>query len=235
MLTEMGPLPPAEGMPQAKEMAMKALELDPDLAEAHSSLGMILQDYDYRFTAAESEFKRAIELNPNSPIPRQSYAILLTELERHDEAEAQFKKALEVDPLSVVGNWIYSFCLFLSRRYDEAIKQAERTLELDSNFGVAHLTLAFAYQMKGEYKLSVESYARCSEVMGFPENAKYVRESFDNGWEAFLKAMTTPNPNRPITFSSYIVASFFATLATTTVPSRSSKPRSRSANLTSSC
>src|SRR6185436_15099680 len=117
MLTEMGPLPPGEAMPTAKTMALKALSLDPDLAEAHSSLGMVLQDYEYNFEEAEREFQRAIELSPNSPMPRQSYGILLTELERHDQAEAQFRKALEVDPLSVVGNWIYSFCLFLSRRY----------------------------------------------------------------------------------------------------------------------
>jgi tetratricopeptide (TPR) repeat protein len=133
-------------------------------------------------------------------------------LERHDEADAQFKKALAVDPLSIVGNWTYSFCLFLSRRYDEAIKRAQRTLELDSNFGVAHLTLAFAYQMKGEHKRSVESYARCSEVMGFPENAGYIRDSFETGWEGFLRSMTASDPKRPRTFSSYIVAVFFALL-----------------------
>jgi predicted ATPase/serine/threonine protein kinase/TolB-like protein len=212
MLTEMGPLPPTEAMPKAKEMALKALALDADLAEAHSSLGMILQDYEYNFENAEREFQRAIELSPNNPIPRQSYGILLTELGRHDEAEAHFKKALEVDPLSVVGNWIYSFCLFLARRYDDAIKRAKRTLELDPRFGVAYLSLAFAYQMKDLHAESVEAYARCSEVMGFPENAKFVRESFAGGWQAFLRAMTQSNPNRPMTFSSYIVAVFFAML-----------------------
>ena len=212
MLTEMGPLPPGEAMPTAKTMALKALSLDPDLAKAHSSLGMVLQDYEYNFEEAEREFQRAIELSPNSPIPRQSYGILLTELERHEQAETQLKKALEVDPLSVVGNWIYSFCLFLSRRYDDAVRRAKRTLELDPNFGVAYLSLAFAYQMKGEYAESVEAYARCSEVMGFPENASYVRESFNGGWDAFLRSMTTPHENRPMTFSSYIVAVFFAML-----------------------
>jgi TolB-like protein/Tfp pilus assembly protein PilF len=212
MLTEMGPLAPLEGMPKAKEMALKAQSLDPELAEAHSSLGMILQDYEYDFAAAEAQFQKAIELSPNNPVGHQAYGILLTELERYDEADAQFKKALGVDPLSIVGNWTYSFCLFLSRRYDEAIKRAQRTLELDSNFGVAHLTLAFAYQMKGEYKRSVESYARCSEVMGFPENAGYIRDSFKTGWEGFLRSMTSADSKRPRTFSSYIVAVFFALL-----------------------
>lgn len=210
MLTEMGPMAPVEAMPKAKEAALKALSLDADLAEAHASLGMVLQDYDYDFDGAERAFLRAIELSPNSPIPRQSYGILLTELERHDEAEIQFTKMHEVDPLSVVGNWIHSFCLFLARRFDDALERAEKTLELDPSFGVAYLTVAFAYQMKGEYAKSAEAYAVCSEVMGSPTNAAYVRESFAGGWEAFLRAMTSAD--RPITFSSYIVAVFFATL-----------------------
>lgn len=210
MLTEMGPMAPVEAMPKAKEAALKALSLDADLAEAHASLGMVLQDYEYDFDGAERAFLRAIELSPNSPIPRQSYGILLTELERHNEAEEQFAKMEEVDPLSVVGNWIHSFCLFLARRFDDALELAEKTLELDPSFGVAYLTVAFAYQMKGEYEKSAEAYAVCSEVMGSPNNAAYVRESFAGGWENFLRAMTSPE--RPITFSSYIVAVFFATL-----------------------
>lgn len=211
MLTEMGPMPPQEAMPNAKAAALKALELDESLPEAHSSLAMVLQDYEYDFVAAEREFKRAIELNPNSPIPRQAYGILLTELARHEEAEEQFAKVFEVDPLSVVANWMYSFCLFLARRYDDALERANSTLELDPNFGVAYLSVAFAYQMKGEYEKSVEAYARCSEVMGSPENAVFVRETIETGWLSFLKAMASRE--RPVmTFSSYIVAVFAATL-----------------------
>lgn len=210
MLTEMGPVPAHEAMPKAKAAVLKALELDDELGDAHSSLGLVLQDYEYDFAAAEEQFIRAIELSPNSPAPRQAYGALLTELERHDEADVQFEKMLEVDPLSVVSNWIHSFCLFLSRRYDEALERAKLTLDLDPNFGVAYLSVAFAYQMKGDHEKSVEAYARCSEVMGSPENASYIRESFKNGWESFLRAMTSPN--RPAAFSSYIVAVFHAVL-----------------------
>ena len=210
MLTEMGPMPPHEAMPKAKVAALKALELDEKLAEAHSSLGMVLLDYDYDFAEAEKHFQLAISLSPNNPIPRQYYGILLTELERHTEAEAQFRKMLEVDPLSVVGNWIYSFCLFLQRRYDESLGRARATLELDPNYGVVYLSIAFAHQMKGEYDASVEAYARCSEVMGFPENAAFVREKFADGWESFLRGMASDQ--RPQTFSSYIVAVFKAAL-----------------------
>ncbi len=210
MLTEMGPMPPQEAMPQAKAAALKALELDDSLAEAHSSLGVILQDYEYDFAAAERAFLRAIELSPNNPIPRQSYAILLTELLRYDEAEVQFQKALEVDPLSVVANWAYGFCLFLARRYDDALERSHNTLELDPHFGVAYLTIAFAHQMKGEYDASVEAYARCSEVMGFPQNAEFVRSSYRGGWESFLRAMASAD--RSMIFSSYIAAVFYASM-----------------------
>jgi Tfp pilus assembly protein PilF len=212
MLTEMGPVAPTSAMPTAKEMAMKALELDPDLPEAHASMCMILQDYDYDFVGAEREARIAIQLNPNSSVARQAYGIVLTKLGRHAEAKTQFTRALEIDPLSVVCNWVYSFCLFLAGQPDDAIRQASRALELDPGFGVAHITLAFAYQMKGDYERSVEEYARSSEVTGFKENAQYIRESFKGGWEGFLRAMTTQEKNRPMTFSSYIIAVLFAAL-----------------------
>jgi|SoiMethySBSTD1v2_1073268.scaffolds.fasta_scaffold64992_3 TolB-like protein/Tfp pilus assembly protein PilF len=210
MLTGMGPMQPHEAMPKAKEFALRAIALDDTLAEAHSSLAMILQEYEFQFAAAESEFLRAIELSPNNPIPHQSYAILLTELGRHEEAAIHFRKLFEVDPLSVVGHWIFSFCLFLARRYDESLAAAERTLELDPNFGVAYLSVAFAYQMKGEYEKSVEAYARSAEVMGYPENAAFVRSRFEDGWEAFLGAMASDE--RPMSFSFYIIAVFKAAL-----------------------
>ena len=215
MLTEMGPVAPAEAMPTAKEMAMKALELDPELAEAHASMCMILQDYDYDFVGAEREAEIAIQLNPNSSVARQSYAVLLTKLDRYAEAKTQFTRALEIDPLSVVCNWVYGFCLFLAGQADDAIKQAQRALELDPNFGVGHLTLAFAYQIKGDYARSVEEYARSCEVTGFHENADYIRDSFEGGWEGFLRAMTLHQEQRPKTFSSYIIAVLFAALGDT--------------------
>jgi tetratricopeptide (TPR) repeat protein len=208
MMTEMGPVPSHESMPKAKEAALKALAIDDSCADAHTALAMVLNDYDYNFAAAEEQFKRAIQLSPNNSVPRQSYGLLLAELERHDEAERQFRKALEVDPLSVPTRWIYSLCLFLARRYDEALEQARKTLELDPAFAVAHLSIAFVYQMKGDYENSVEAYALCSQVMGIPENTEFIRRTFESGWNAFLQAMT--GPDRPATFSSYI-ASVFAT------------------------
>lgn len=210
MSTEMGPVSAHDAMPKAKAAALKAIELDDKVGEAHCSLGMVLQNYEFDFAGAEQQFKRAIELSPNNPVPRQAYGVLLTELTRYDEADAQFEKMLDVDPLSVVSNWVHSFCLFLSRRYDESLERARLILDLDANFGVAYLSLAFAYQMKGDYEKSVDAYARCSEVLGSPDNAAYIRQSFAGGWESFLQAMTSTE--RPMSFSSYIVAVFHVLL-----------------------
>lgn len=211
MLTEMGPVPPQEGMPKAKEAALKALSLDEHLSEAHSSLGLVLQDYDYDFTGAEHEFRRAIELNPNNSPAHQFFGQLLAQLGRHEEAEAEFQLALEVDPLSVVGHWIYGFGLFEARRYDDCLEQTRKALELDANFPAAFLNLAFAYHMKGEYAESVEAYAKFSELCGAAETAEIIRESFNTGgWDGFLRKMTAPDA--PVNISEYIVAVFYAAL-----------------------
>lgn len=211
MLTEMGPVPPREGMPKAKEAALKALSLNEHLSEAHSSLGMVLQDHDYDFVGAEREFRRAIELNPNNSPAHQFYGQLLAQLGRHAEAEDQFAMALAVDPLSVVGHWIYGFGLFEARRYDDCIEQTNKALELDPNFPAAFLNLAFARHMKGEYEESVEAYAKFSELCGSVETAEIIRDSFrDGGWEEFLRTMVSPDA--PVNISEYIIAVFCAAL-----------------------
>ena len=211
MLTEMGPVPPGEGMPRAKEAAMKALSLNDGLSEAHSSLGLVLQDYEFDFAGAEREFLRAIALNPNNSSAHQFYGQLLAQLGRHDEAEAEFKRALEVDPLSVVGHWFYGFGLFEARRYDDCIAETRKALDIDPNFPAAFLNLAFADHMKGDYGSSVESYAKFSELCGSVETAEVIRNSFrTGGWEGFLRRMTSTDA--PVKISAYIVAVFCAAL-----------------------
>jgi TolB-like protein len=211
MLTEMGPVAPHEAMPRAKEAALKALAIDEELSEAHSSLGLVLQDYDHDFTGAEREFQRAIELNPNNSPARQFYGQLLAQLGRHEEAEAEFQRALEVDPLSVIGHWIYGFGLFEARRYDDCLEQSRKALELDPNFPATFLNLAFAWHMKEEYAESVDAYAKFSELCGAVETAEVIRESFrEGGWEGFLRKMTTSD--EPVSVSEYIVAVYCVAL-----------------------
>jgi tetratricopeptide (TPR) repeat protein len=211
MLSEFVGLSPLEAMPKAKEAALKAVSLDDQLSDAHTSLAFILQDFDFDFAGAEREFELAIRLKPNNSTAHLFYGKLLAELGRHDKADAEFRRALELDPLSVVGNWIYGFNLFKARRYDEAIAQTKKTLELDNNFPPAHLSLAFIYQVTGNYAETVEESARYNELVGSPNNAVLLRESFARGgWGGFLRAMT--GGNRPADLPSYVAATLHAAL-----------------------
>ena len=191
LLSIYGDAPPRESMPKARESALKALSLDDDLAEAHSTLGFILTIYDYDFAGAEREFNRAIELNPNYATAHHWYGILISALGRHEESLAEFRRALEIDPLSLTINRAYGERLFLARRYDNAIAQLKKTRELDASFVSTHYSLAAAYQMKGNYAECVEELAKYQELIGEPQTATLMRESYaKNGWQGFLRVIT---------------------------------------------
>ena len=127
-------LPPREAMPKAKQAALRALELDESLAEAHTSLGRVLQVYDWDWAGAEKEFKRAIELNPRYAVARQWYGGYYDRLGRSTEAVFERKVALELDPLSLIINFELGTSYYYSREYDKAIEQFKKTLELDPTF-----------------------------------------------------------------------------------------------------
>lgn len=142
--------PPDETMPKAKAAAIKALEIDNTLAEAHTSLAFVLFRYDWNLSGAEAEVKRAIELNPNYGIGHQMYASYLLATERPDEALKQIKRAQELDPLSVgLRKSLGAYFLF-TRQYDKALEEYHKTLELDANATV-HGYLGLAYQQKGMF------------------------------------------------------------------------------------
>ena len=144
-------LRPREAMPKAKAAAIRALELDETLAEAHTSLGRVLAIYDWDWPSAEKEYKRAIELNPRYATAHQWYGGWLQVMGRHDEALAERKKAQEMDPLSLVLNFEWGLGFYYARNYDRAIEQFQATLELDQNFPAAHTLLSAAYEQKGMY------------------------------------------------------------------------------------
>ncbi len=159
-----GGLPPKESLPKAKTAALKALELDGTLAEAHSSLALVSSQYEWDWASAESEFKRALELNPNYVDGRYFYAyIYLSPMGRHEEAIAQMKQALETDPLSLIVNANLGGIYYWARRYDEAIAQCRRTLEIDADFVVAHARLLEIYEQKGIYEQAIAEHQRLDE------------------------------------------------------------------------
>jgi len=149
---------PKDSMPQAKAAALKALELDDSIAEAHAALGSYMGDYVWDQLAAERELRRAIELKPNYATAYQWLAVSYAFLQRADEAIAASHRAEELDPLSLIIGADTGFDLILLRRYDEAIAQAQKTLKLDPNFYRAHYLLGWAYIQKGMYS---EATAEC--------------------------------------------------------------------------
>jgi len=154
---------PAEAFPKAKAAAMKALELDNSLAEAHTALGFVLFYWDWDWAAAEKELLQALELKPGYVIAHHWYAEYLSAMGRHDQAVSEIKRAQELDPLSplllAIGGEVCNY----ARSYDEAIEQCRKALELDSSFALARGNLANAYIEKGMYR-EAEKSARLEGV-----------------------------------------------------------------------
>ena len=155
-------LPPNEVLPKAKEAALKALELDQNLAEAHSAVAQIKYQYDWDWTGAAEEFRKAVELNPNSAKIRLDYGWYLMDLERFDEALRELYRSQELEPLSPLMITMIGRAYYFLRRYDDALKQYHKALELDPHFGAAHSSLISAYWRRG---MSPEAMAESEQYL----------------------------------------------------------------------
>jgi len=151
-------LSPQEARPRAKAAAMKALELDGSLAEAHTTLADCLFFYDWDFPKAEEEYRRAIAANPNYPTAHSWYSQYLQAMGRGDEAVAEAKRAEDLDPFSLANSREVGAALFYSRKYDQSIEQLKKTLLLDPNFVEAHTILGLNYQAKKMYPEAVAEW-----------------------------------------------------------------------------
>jgi len=159
-------LPQKEFIAWAKGAATKALELDETLAEPYATLGFVKFWYDWDFTGAESEFRKAIELNPDYATAHHWYGEFLGLIGRFDEGFKELKVAQEIDPLSTIINTDLGKLLVLARQPDQAIEQLQKTLELDSEYPLAHLFLALAYNQKSLHDQAIaelEGYANSPE------------------------------------------------------------------------
>jgi eukaryotic-like serine/threonine-protein kinase len=159
--------PPRETLPKAKAAATKALELDDTLAEAHAALGYAGYFSDWNWASAEREFKRAIELNPNSAISHSRYSEILGTREHFDESVAEGERAQKLDPLSAQILTQLGYAYLSTRRYDEAIAQFQSALELNPDAGIIRAQLAWAYGVKRKYPQAIAEYEKISE----PERA----------------------------------------------------------------
>jgi adenylate cyclase len=178
--------PPAESSPTARGYALKAVSLDPTLAEPHATLGLVTAQFDYDFIGAEREYKQGIQLNPNYATVHQWYGELLTSLGRFDEANAEYQKALQLEPLSLPINWDFGRLLYMSGKFDESIAQHKKTIALDPGFARAHRTLAEVYRV--DYANAIEETQRYYEARGQSELATLIRDTFaKGGWPAYLQ------------------------------------------------
>jgi len=158
--------PAEKAYPKAKAAALKALEKDNKLAEAHTSLAEIMKDYDWNFVGSEKEFKLAIELNPGYATAHQFYAFLLSSLGRHEEAIREIKIARNLDPLAPRISANVGLHLYFARRYDQALEELNKALEVDPNHFITHLYLGWAYEAMGKYEEAVRCYLRFIELSG---------------------------------------------------------------------
>jgi TolB-like protein/DNA-binding winged helix-turn-helix (wHTH) protein len=159
-------LDPNEAYPRAKAAALKALELDNTLGEAHISLALATDMFVWDWEAAEREYKRGIELNPGYATGHQWYAEHLSEMGRNSEAIAEIRKAESLDPLSLIIGADVATLLVIARRYDEAIQHAQKTIELDSTFAVAHFALGMAYEQKRKFGGAITAFQKAVEFSG---------------------------------------------------------------------
>ena len=163
---EYGVLAPMEALPRAKAAAIKALQLDNTLGEAHTSLAFLLDAFDWDVTSAETEFRRAIELNPGYATAHHWYAWHLSVRGRNSEAIAEMRKAQTLDPLSLIINADFAELLVIAGSTEEAIEQSRKTIELNADFPLAHNQLGVAYLASGRRAEAVGELQRAVQLSG---------------------------------------------------------------------
>jgi eukaryotic-like serine/threonine-protein kinase len=159
-------LAPREAFPKAKSAAMRALEFDSTLAEAHVSLAHIHFEFDHDWAAAEREYRRGIELDPSYPVAHHWYGGFLSGMGRHDEALKQAMTARALDPLSrIIQTWM-GLRYYYAGKYEAAIPEFRKALELDPDFAPAHWHLGWAYEQAGRFKEGVSEAERALAIDG---------------------------------------------------------------------
>jgi TolB-like protein/Tfp pilus assembly protein PilF len=147
-----------ETAPLARAAAIRALEIDNNLAEAHQSLGLVRLNFDWDWTGAEKALKRALELNPNSAHAWHWYSHLLIAMDRFDESLAASKCAIELNPLDLDMNIHLAWHYFFTRNYDLTLEVARKTLEMDSTFTEAYSFIGWACVQKGQFEEAIDAY-----------------------------------------------------------------------------
>jgi serine/threonine protein kinase/Tfp pilus assembly protein PilF len=159
-------LPAKDAFPRGKAAAMTALQLDPDLGEAHTPLAAALWLYDWKWQDAESEFNRSLELSPAYPTANHWYAEYVMTMGRQAEAIARMKNSQELDPLSLIISVAIGWACYMARRYDDAVEQLLRTVDLDPNYPITYWILGLLYRKTGRYDLAISAGEKGVELSG---------------------------------------------------------------------
>jgi TolB-like protein/Tfp pilus assembly protein PilF len=168
MLVVYGARHPQDGFPKAKEAAIKALEIDETLAEAHTSLAFIKFRWDRDRVETEREFQLAIKHKPTYAPAHQWYSTYLVAMERFDEAIVEAKRTQELEPLSFIGSSHLGYIYYLAGKNDQAIEVCTRILDLDPHFFPARRYLGLAYEQKGMYQKAIAEFQRGVQLSGSP-------------------------------------------------------------------
>ena len=163
---EYGILSPQDAFPKARAAVTKALALDDNLSEAHTSLAFIQDLYDWEWASAEKEYQRALALNPGYATAHQWYAWHLMVMGRNAEAIAELKKAENLDPLSLIIAADLADALCIAHLYDESMQQSQKAMEMDPHFGVAHYQLGQALEQKHQHAEAIAEFRRAIELSG---------------------------------------------------------------------
>jgi TolB-like protein/tetratricopeptide (TPR) repeat protein len=188
-------LNPKDGFGQAKAAAVRALDLDPSLAEAHISLGLVLELYDWNFPAAEGEYRRGLELNPGYATGHQRYGFYLTNMGRIPEAHAEFSRALFLDPVSVIANMDAARPFYAAREYQKAAEQLRKAIEIDPSFHRAHSLLAHCYTQMGKYDDAMVEAERAIEFSAPQRQSGTCKINYQLGY-IYAKAGRTSEARR---------------------------------------
>ncbi len=172
-------VPSRETYPKGKAAALKALEIDPNLGEAHIAIAYALFEHFWDWEAAEVEYKKGLELSPNYATGHQWYAEYLVNMGRYDEAKKEVKIARELDPLSLVILWVESFVYYFSRDIESARRFMDRNIELHPDYGQMYYNKARLHLSEGEYEEAAQMILKGDEIGNMPGDVlEAQREAF---------------------------------------------------------
>ena len=212
ILSQCSRLPPGETMPKARAAALEALRIDESLAEAHTTLALVMMLYDWDWRGARAEFRAALALNPSYATAHHWHGMWLVAHGQFDEAIAELERAQELEPLSLAINTDLGLVLYLARRFEDAVAQYRAAIDLDAGFTDAQMGILMAYGEMGMSSQPISEFLRAPEMFSREVtatlDAAYARSGVRGYWRAFLDLAESPSSE--VYSSPYVRARLYA-------------------------